>query len=80
MEAKLQKWGNSCGIRIPNSILKSLNLKSNDIVLLEQIEDKIIISIPKKKKFCIEEEFEKYNGENPVKDFEWDDPVGREIW
>ena len=28
MEAKLQKWGNSDGIRIPNSFLKLLNLKN----------------------------------------------------
>ena len=32
MEAKLQKWGNSDGIRIPNSFLKLLNLKTNDIL------------------------------------------------
>ena len=30
MEAKLQKWGNSLGVRIPSNILKSLNLKTND--------------------------------------------------
>ena len=32
MEARLQKWGNSDGIRIPKSILKSLNIKTNDIL------------------------------------------------
>ena len=35
MEARLQKWGNSDGIRIPSILLKNLNLKTNDIVLLE---------------------------------------------
>ena len=49
MEARLQKWGNSDGIRIPSSILKSLNLKTNDKVDLIQEHDKIIISI---KKIC----------------------------
>ena len=48
MEVKLQKWGNSYGIRIPSAILKSLNLKQNDIILLEQIDDRIVMSIPKK--------------------------------
>lgn len=43
MEAKLQKWGNSDGIRIPSIILKSLNLKTNDRVELFQQEDKIVI-------------------------------------
>ncbi len=80
MEARLQKWGNSDGIRIPSSILKSLNLKTNDILNIEQKEDKIIISIPKKKKIFLEERFKNYHGNNLSKDFSWDDPVGREIW
>ena len=47
MEARVQKWGNSDGIRIPSSILKSLNIKTNDILNIDQEDDKIIISIPK---------------------------------
>ena len=80
MEAKLQKWGNSDGVRIPSVFLKALNLKTNDKVNIEQIDDKIIISLPKKNKISLEERFEQYNGKNLAKDFEWDEPVGREIW
>ena len=29
MEIVIKKWGNSDGIRIPNNILKALNLKTN---------------------------------------------------
>lgn len=80
MEAKLQKWGNSAGIRIPSSILKSLNIKMNDILNIEQEEDKIVIRIPKKKKISLEERFKKYHGENLAKEFSWDEPKGKEIW
>ena len=80
MEARLQKWGNSDGIRIPSTLLKALNLKTNDILELTQVEDKIIISVPKKKKVSLKERFENYNGENLAKSFEWDEPVGKEIW
>lgn len=80
MEARLQKWGNSVGIRIPSNILKSLNLKPNDTIELIQIEEKIIISKSKKKKISLEERFENYNGVNLAKEFEWDEPQGREIW
>ena len=80
MQTRLQKWGNSDGIRIPSNILKSLNLKTNDIVELIQEDDKIIISIPKKTKISLSERFKKYNGENLSKEFNWDGPVGREIW
>ncbi len=80
MEARLQKWGNSNGIRIPQSILKALNLKTNDKVEIEKVEDKIIITVPKEKKVSLKELFDEYKGENLAKEFEWDDPVGREIW
>ena len=50
MEVRIQKWGNSAGIRIPSSILKSLKIKTNDVLNIEQQEDKIVISIPKKRK------------------------------
>ncbi|MBR1376648.1 MAG: AbrB/MazE/SpoVT family DNA-binding domain-containing protein [Bacilli bacterium] len=80
MEVRLQKWGNSDGIRIPSSILKTLNLKTNDKLLLEQVDDKIIITIPKKRKISLKEEFKNYDGPNLAKEFEWDEQVGKEIW
>ncbi len=43
-------------------------------------EEKIIISVPKKKKISLEERFKNYHGDNLVKDFFWDDPIGKEIW
>ena len=80
MEAKVQKWGNSAGIRIPSSILKSLNIKTNDILNIIQEGDKIIISIPKKKKISLSDRFKEYNGKNLAKDFSWDENIGRELW
>ena len=80
MEAKLQKWGNSDGLRIPSSFLKALNLKTNDIVELKQIDDKIIITKSEKKKISLEERFKEYNGKNLAKEFIWDEPRGNEIW
>lgn len=80
MEARIQKWGNSSGIRIPSSILKSLNIKTNDILNIEQEDDKIIITIPKRKKISLNDRFKEYNGKNLSKEFSWDESVGKEIW
>ena len=80
MELRLQKWGNSDAIRIPSSILKSLNLKTNDRVIIEKVDDKIVISIPKKERISLEERFKSYKGKNIAKEFVWDEPKGREIW
>ena len=80
MEARVQKWGNSDGIRIPSSILKSLNIKTNDILNIDQEDDKIVISIPKNKKISLADKFKQYKGKNLAKDFSWDESVGKEIW
>ncbi len=42
METRIQKWDNSDGIRIPSSILKSLNIKTNDILNIEQKWDESV--------------------------------------
>lgn len=80
MEVKLQKWGNSLGIRIPKNILDSLDFKEGDSLLINQVDEKILISKSKKKKISLKELFDKYKGKNLSKDFSWDEKVGREIW
>ena len=79
MEIKLQKWGNSDGIRIPSTILKSLNIKTNDKLKIEQIEDKIVISKTNKEKISLDQLFKEYKGKNKIQDY-WDEPRGKEIW
>ena len=80
MEARLQKWGNSIGIRIPNSILKDLNLKVNDVLVFKQEDNKIIMSIQKNKKISLKDRFENYEGDCVSESFDWGKPVGKEIW
>lgn len=83
METRLQKWGNSDGIRIPSSFLKTLDLKTNDVVEIVQKEDVIIISKPKKKHLTLEERFRLFedlpNDEKGiVESYDWGDDLGKE--
>lgn len=80
MKVKLQKWGNSMGIRIPNLLLKEFDLKLNDELKLTYDDDKIIITKSKNKQISLAELFKNYKGKNLAKDFEWDESVGKEIW
>ena len=85
MEARLQKWGNSDGIRIPSVFLKSLNLKTNDIVELIQKKDAIIILKPKKKHLTLDERFEMFeklsnDEKGAVESYDWGEDVGKEIF
>ena len=85
MEARLQKWGNSDGIRIPSSFLKTLNLKTNDKVELVQKENSIIISKPKKKHLTLEERIEIFeqlpsDEKGQVESYDWGEDLGKEMF
>lgn len=80
MEVRIQKWGNSFGIRIPKSILSDLNIKDNDVLKIEENDEKIIISKSKKEKISLAERFNCFEGEDLTNSFIWDDARGKEIW
>ena len=79
MESKIQKWGNSCGVRIPSVMLKELGITVNDIISMKQEDNRIVIE-KKNKKINLKERFKNYKGPDLTKEFEWDDPRGKEIW
>ncbi|MEW6624403.1 MAG: AbrB/MazE/SpoVT family DNA-binding domain-containing protein [Bacillota bacterium] len=81
MMAKIQKWGNSQGIRIPKQLLAIASIKEDDEVELIAEYDKIIIRRAKKEKnYTIQELFAEYNTEHAPEEEEWGPPMGREEW
>ncbi|MBA2368248.1 MAG: AbrB/MazE/SpoVT family DNA-binding domain-containing protein [Candidatus Protochlamydia sp.] len=47
METHIQKWGNSLGLRIPNQVIKQLQLHAGSAVNIEIEDGRIIIETPK---------------------------------
>lgn len=79
MTTKIQKWGNSQGIRIPKSILQEIHWTGNERIVIRAENDKIIIERAEKRK-NIKELFADFHGEyTPVK-MDWGDPVGEEVY
>jgi len=78
MEAVVQKWGNSLGIRIPNLIVREFSLKNGAIVNINDNGNEIIIKPKQKNK--LSEMLEKINSENIHQEIETTGPVGKEIW
>ena len=78
MSSKLQKWGNSLGVRIPKSIIEKTNLAENDELIIEQHDGKIVI-FPAKKKLSLNEMMDKVTSSNlhGEDDFK---PEGNEVW
>lgn len=84
MKIKVSKWGNSQGIRIPKSIFNELSINEGDELELNIVNDTIVINkiIPKTKNKTIIELFEGYEFDNNdlVKELDWGNPVGEEVW
>ncbi len=81
MEITVQKWGNSNGIRIPNALMNSLNLKTSDKVNMVLEDDKIIITkVKDNKKISLKDRIASYNGPNLIEPYDWGRPRGKEIW
>ena len=78
MSCKLQKWGNSLGVRIPKSIIEKINLQENDELIIEQQDGKIVI-FPAKKKLALSEMMDKVTSSNQHKEDDFK-PEGNEVW
>ena len=82
MLAKLQKWGNSQGIRIPKQLLALASFKEGDDIEIIAEYDKIIIRHPEVvlKKYTIQELFADYETNHQSSEEEWGAPSGKEEW
>ncbi len=56
MQATIQKWGNSQGIRIPKAFLEALGMAENDLAELSRVNDHIVIKkVKKESKLALEQ-------------------------
>jgi len=78
MEATVQKWGNSLGIRIPNLIARELSLKNGSVVSISDNGNEIIIKPVRKN--TLSEMLDNINEDNIHNEVNWGKPVGKEIW
>lgn len=74
----VRPWGNSQGIRIPKNILEKLNIGISDTLQIEIEDDAIVLKKAFKHK-TFEERVAEYDGKISVCDFDWGEPVGKEL-
>ena len=77
-QVMIRPWGNSQGIRIPKSILEKLNISISDTLQLDVRDDAIVLKKAFKHK-SFEERLAEYNGKISVEDFDWGEPMGKEL-
>ena len=78
MSVKIQKWGNSLGVRIPKTVIEKVNLSENSEVEIESKNGTIVI-FPAKKEYSLDSLLEQITKNNlhSQEDFKTE---GNEVW
>jgi antitoxin MazE len=82
MLSRVQKWGNSQGVRIPKNLLETSRIKVGEEVDITVHEGKIIVEPTKKirGRYDIKKLAEKMPKDASSEEENWGVPVGREAW
>jgi antitoxin MazE len=82
MLAKIQKWGNSQGLRLTKNLLADAQLGVGDEVDIS-VKDGIIIVAPAKKirgKHSLKDLVARIPENYQTGEVDWGEPVGKEVW
>ena len=82
MLTKIQKWGNSQGLRFPKAILENAQMKVGDEVNVTVRDGKIIVETVNKVRgaYNLKELVSKIPVGYRAKETDWGPPVGKEKW
>ncbi|MGA9769235.1 MAG: AbrB/MazE/SpoVT family DNA-binding domain-containing protein [Blastocatellia bacterium] len=80
MVSKVQRWGNSQGLRLPKHILESADISVGDNVEVIPQEGQIIIKKVSKRKFNLAEMVSRMPRNYKAQEESFGKPVGKEEW
>ncbi len=82
MIAKVQKWGNSQGLRLAKRVLEDARLSVDDQVDVA-VRDGMIVIVPLKRvrgKVRLKDLVSHIPGDYKARELDWGKPAGREAW
>ncbi len=80
METKIQKWGNSLGVRLPSEVAKRGGFVARSVVRVQKYAGKDIIENLPKPRLTIKDLVAKITDENKHEAVDWGEPRGQEVW
>jgi len=82
MISKIQKWGNSQGLRFPVEVLKQADLSVGDEVNIIVTKEKIVLKRAAKTrgKYNLKDLVAKMPAKYKPTEEDWGKPVGKEAW
>lgn len=76
----IAKWGNSLAIRIPQSIVKEIDLAEGSEVKLDVIDGNLVLQPKKRSKYTLNQLVEEISPENLHNEIDDGIEKGNEIW
>jgi antitoxin MazE len=80
MQTKIQRWGNSLGVRIPRSFAKEAGVEAGSEVDLSVRDGDLVVRAAKRRAYRLSELLEKVTAENRHGEVDTGEPMGREVW
>lgn len=80
MKIQVKSWGNSQGIRLPKEILQDAGIALDEVLEVTVAKGAITLTKTFKHK-TLEERAAEFDGKlNLDGEYDWGEPVGREVW
>jgi antitoxin MazE len=80
MQTRIQKWGNSLGLRIPKSFAREAGVEEGSEVDLSVEDGELIIRPRRLPRYNLKELLRGITAKNLHREVETGEPVGREVW
>ena len=80
METRIQKWGNSLGLRIPKAFAEEARVEAGSIVDISVERGELIVRPLPSRKYELRSLLKEITPENVYEAIETGAPVGREAW
>lgn len=79
MRAKVKKWGNSLGLRLPKTLAKELGIEEDGQVEMLVLQGKLVIQPVRPENYSLDTMVEQITPENCHGESDWGGAVGAEF-
>lgn len=80
MQTKIQKWGNSLGLRIPKSFAEQAGVEAGSEVDLSVEDGDLVVRPRRSPRYELKDLLQGVTAKNVHNEVETGEPVGREAW
>ena len=80
MITKIQKWGNSLGLRIPKSFAAEAQVQAGSSVDISVEDGGLVVRPMRRKRYVLGELLRRVTSRNMHDEIATGEPVGREVW